>query len=207
MTRDRDRAASSGHRPATRDKTYHLTYVFIPRERVDGVMKTVSYSRFVDAPRDDVWAFVSEPEHRIEFTDVERIERLGSDEMGLGTSFRQWSSIGPMDAVTDWTVTEWDPGTRFTHETAKYGGTLSFTTSLVDEGDGTRVTIAATVDSFEGIRLLGRGFDAAFAPLLGIVGKEYLTGLADALGDSDVVVEGVAVVLDEDVEADAVPEQ
>ena len=66
----------------------------------------------VDAPREDVWAFVTDPERLPEWlSEFESAEQVSPGPPGVGAVVRYTISVGHRSGTLE--IVEWEPGSRF----------------------------------------------------------------------------------------------
>lgn len=96
---------------------------------------TVEDTIFIDAKPDSVWAVTVDVERWPEWAPtVTHVARVDDRPIGIGSIFRIKQ---PGQPLSDWRVTAFDPGVRFTWETERTGLRMKATHEMAADGTGT----------------------------------------------------------------------
>lgn len=80
-------------------------------------MPSVEAAVVIAAPREVVWALISDPTRHTEFgTVVSEVSVVTAGPTIKGTIYRETSGPGFLKTRSEWTITEFDPPSRLVHE-------------------------------------------------------------------------------------------
>lgn len=150
-----------------------------PGEGIPTMPATVTETIDVAAPPEAAFHYVADFATLDEWDPMfDRAERIDVGKpLGEGARFRVVAEIAGAEVAIDYRITSWDPPRRV----VLVGEAESFTSTddiaFAPDGDGTRITYRAEVDSDAPDFV-----DAAATPLFKVVGKRTAAGLRDQMG-------------------------
>lgn len=105
-------------------------------------MNAVTVSRRIAAPRDVVWATITDLDRAPQVMPaIQRIERLQGDGFEVGTRWRETRKVFGREATETMEVTAVDPPHRYVVEADASDAHYRSEFTLADEAGGTRVTM------------------------------------------------------------------
>lgn len=105
-------------------------------------MTSMTVDRHVNAPRQVVWDVITDLDHSAEVMDaITRVERVRGDGFDVGTRWRETRTMFGREATEEMEVTAIDPPNGYVVEADGQGAHYRTDFTLVDEADGTRVTM------------------------------------------------------------------
>lgn len=120
---------------------------------------TVDATTRIEAPREAVWAFVSDPERYPEWSVVtERMTHVDDGPLTEGTEYSEIGGLGPMAGESEWTVTAFEPPLRQVHEgdDGTVRTVLTIELEPVDGGESTRLHQTIELVFPRGFRVIAR---------------------------------------------------
>lgn len=127
-------------------------------------MPRIEITEYIDAPPNAVWEFISDPHRWPEWVTVtEELISVSEEPVKEGTTYREFTQVGPSKSETEWTITEFDEPSIQVHETHETDMEAELTMRVEPSGDGTRLSHITEYRLMPGFRPLGILLEILFA--------------------------------------------
>jgi uncharacterized protein YndB with AHSA1/START domain len=119
-------------------------------------MPTISETIHVEAPRERVWAFISDVKRCPEWLHfVREVFDVSEGPVGEGTVYHERAKSGPFESVSEWRITEFQPPARQTHVGCMPEGEVEIRMGLESGAKGTQWTHEVEFRMLPKLRPLG----------------------------------------------------
>lgn len=119
-------------------------------------MPHITESIEIDAPQDALWDFINDFDRMTDWvTFADDLLYVSEGEIGVGTIYREYGGVGPIESESEWEITAFDPPRQQVHVGDLGIMTPELTMTLEEHNGGTLFTQELEFTALPAVRPLG----------------------------------------------------